>query len=44
MRTSAGSASALDEVSEGFYYDGANQTVWVKFSLDSSQATSVALL
>ncbi len=41
--TSVASSTALDAASEGFYYDPAAKTVWVKFSLASSQGTKVAL-
>ena len=42
--TSVGSSTALDAATEGFYYDTTTRTVWVKFKLDSSQATKVALI
>jgi hypothetical protein len=35
------SAANLDSVTQGWYYDAARTTVWVKFPLASSVATSV---
>jgi hypothetical protein len=35
---------ALDAANEGFYYDAMAKVVWVKFKLDSSQATTVTLM
>jgi alpha-glucosidase (family GH31 glycosyl hydrolase) len=37
------SSEALAAAGEGFYYDATAMTVWVKFKLDSHQATRVAL-
>jgi alpha-glucosidase len=39
----ASSPTALDEAAEGFHHDAGSRTVWVKFKLDSSQATRVEL-
>ncbi len=38
------SSTSLAAAAEGYYYDQAAQIVWVKFELDSSQATRVSLM
>jgi alpha-glucosidase (family GH31 glycosyl hydrolase) len=40
----ASSAGAFDAASEGWYYDAAAKTVWVKFPLASTNATKVSLM
>jgi alpha-glucosidase (family GH31 glycosyl hydrolase) len=40
---SLASSTALDSAVEGYSYDGLAQIVWVKFQLDSGQATTASL-
>jgi hypothetical protein len=38
------SATAFAMATEGWYYDAASQTTWVKFPLDSSATTTVSVM
>ncbi len=39
----ASSAAAFDGAVTGWYYDGTARITWVRFPLESSQGTTVAL-
>ncbi len=44
VAVSMSSAAGFPYVAEGWFYDPASQTTWVKFSLASSATTTVSLM